>query len=99
MVADKIASRWAARASRLSRRHLFKHLAGIAALVMAMPLLTDDAAKAQPKQSKEEVKYQTHPNEGHACAACQFFQPPKTCQLVDGDISPAGWCMLWQEKK
>ncbi len=82
----------------LSRRTLFQRVAGMALISAALPLWGGEMAKAQPKVSKTEAKYQDQPKDGHSCAMCQFFHPPKTCQQVDGDISPSGWCMLWQQK-
>lgn len=82
-----------------SRRDLFRRIVSVTVLGAALPFLGGEAAKAQPKVSKAEAKYQDQPNGGHSCAICQFFHPPKTCQQVDGDVSPNGWCMLWQQKR
>jgi hypothetical protein len=26
------------------------------------------------------------------CAMCTLFEPPKSCKIVEGDVSPSGWC-------
>jgi hypothetical protein len=30
-----------------------------------------------------------------SCAACTFFIPPGSCRVVIGEISPSGWCKLF----
>jgi hypothetical protein len=52
-------------------------------------------AAAQQKMSKSEAEYQDEPKNGLACAACTLFRPPRACQVVEGDISPAGWCRFF----
>jgi hypothetical protein len=55
-------------------------------------------ARAQSKVDKKTAKYQDHPNNGQSCSQCRFFLPPKSCQLVDGDIIPNGWCSFFAKK-
>ena len=52
-------------------------------------------ASAQQKLSKAEAEYQDRPKNGLACAACTLFQLPRSCQVVQGDISPSGWCKFF----
>jgi hypothetical protein len=52
-------------------------------------------AAAQQKMSKAEAEYQDQPKNGLACAACTLFRPPRACQVVEGDISPDGWCKFF----
>jgi hypothetical protein len=52
-------------------------------------------AAAQQKMSKTEADYQDQPKNGLACAACTLFRPPRSCQAVQGDISPCGWCKFF----
>lgn len=51
-------------------------------------------------QSSPAVAYQTSANakDGHRCDGCSLFQAPNSCQMVDGTISPTGWCKLWVKK-
>jgi hypothetical protein len=44
------------------------------------------------------MKYQDKPNGTSECDNCQHFQPPKSCAIVEGDISPKGWCIAWVKK-
>ena len=85
--------------SGLSRRRVFRTLiASTAAIGAAIALVGPDAADAQSKTPKKVAKYQDHPNKGAKCSDCRFFRPPKSCQLVAGDISPNGWCSFFAKK-
>jgi hypothetical protein len=42
--------------------------------------------------------YQEAPKGDQQCSNCSLFQPPKACQLVEGDVSASGWCKYWVEK-
>ena len=44
------------------------------------------------------VAYQTTPKGDQQCGNCSLFQPPGACTLVDGTISPTGWCKFWVKK-
>lgn len=48
------------------------------------------------KMSQEGAQYQDHPQDGRKCADCaNFIAASKTCKVVDGQISPQGWCIFW----
>lgn len=55
-------------------------------------------ALAQSKLSKQQAKYQDEPKGGQRCDGCVQFMAPDSCKLVDGKISPSGWCMLYAPK-
>ncbi|HEX5508486.1 MAG TPA: high-potential iron-sulfur protein [Pseudolabrys sp.] len=101
-VPDKQASNSQAALSRaqpISRRALFPAAIGaVAALSVALSLSDSEVADAQSKVDKKTAKYQDHPNKDQHCAVCRFFRPPKSCQLVQGDISPNGWCSFFAKK-
>jgi len=83
----------------LSRRQLFPTLVGAGtAVAAAISLAQSDMAVAQSKTDQKTAKYQDHPNNGQSCAQCNFFRPPNSCQLVDGNISPNGWCSFFAKK-
>jgi High potential iron-sulfur protein len=84
--------------NRLTRRTLLPALLGSAAMFAAALSLGGGMADAQSKTAKKTAKYQDHPNNGQSCSQCNFFRPPKSCQLVEGDISPNGWCSFWAKK-
>jgi uncharacterized membrane protein len=55
-------------------------------------------AAAQQKASPGAAKYQGAPKGNQRCEACQNFQAPNGCKVVQGDISPNGWCQLFSPK-
>ena len=57
-----------------------------------------EAHAAKYPQTSPVVLYQPSPKDGHQCDGCTLFQAPAACQIVDGTISPAGWCKLWAKK-
>lgn len=61
---------------------------------------TGSAAPAIAKKvSQASVQYQTQPKGEQKCATCMnFIAESNTCKLVDGQISPDGWCVLWAKK-
>ena len=87
-----------ARLRSLSRRDLFPMLAAGAAIGATLSFGLSRTAEAQTKVKQAVAKYQDHPNNGQSCTQCNFFRPPKSCQLVEGDISPNGWCSFWAKK-
>ena len=68
-------------------------------------LLLAETATAEAKASQTAVKYQSTPKNGQKCSTCTQFVPGSspskngTCKVVDGSISPNGWCMAYQAKK
>lgn len=58
-------------------------------------LLPVAGAAASQKKSKLQVAYRNRPKGMNSCATCSFFQAPKSCTLVEGEVSPNGWCKLY----
>jgi len=51
------------------------------------------------KVSQASVQYQTQPKGDQKCGSCaNFIAESSTCKLVEGQISPEGWCRLWAKK-
>jgi hypothetical protein len=69
----------------------------LAGAAFALTVRTSERALAQAKLSKTAAQYQDTPKDDHACGTCTLFQPPKSCKVVEGDISVHGWCQLFQE--
>jgi hypothetical protein len=69
------------------------------AIVMAGATLTAGIGVknsfAQQKASKEAMKYQDKPNGDKQCSNCAQFTAPNGCKVVDGTISPQGYCIVW----
>lgn len=67
-------------------------------------ILSAPAIADANKASKDAMHYQTSPNGDKQCAGCQFFVPGSdsksdgTCKIVDGSISPNGYCMAYAAK-
>jgi hypothetical protein len=55
-------------------------------------------AVAQEKMSQADAKYQGTPKGDQRCDGCMLFQPPNMCKVVQGEISPSGWCQLFVKK-
>jgi hypothetical protein len=60
----------------------------------------DTAAPAETtKVSQASVQYQSQPKGEQKCDGClHFIAGSNTCKLVEGQISPDGWCALWAQK-
>ena len=55
-------------------------------------------AAAQEKLAQDIVQYQATPKDGAKCSACVNFVEPNACKIVDGKISPEGWCVAFAPK-
>lgn len=78
--------------SSISRRSALGH----AAKLMLLAGVT--AVPAAAKVEQKSAGYQDAPKDGQHCAVCVHFTPPSSCQIVDGTISPNGWCKLFAPK-
>jgi hypothetical protein len=77
-----------------SRRCLL--LGAVAAVSTATVVGTDAiTAGAAVKISETAVAYQDLPNGDKQCSKCAQFQPPSSCKMVDGTISPHGYCRIF----
>jgi hypothetical protein len=48
---------------------------------------------------KAQAKYQEQPKGDQSCANCQqFVAGTSTCRVVEGRVSPQGWCMFWAKE-
>ncbi len=76
--------------TRLRRRSLLRG----AALALSAAATRGRSAIARPskKMSQADVGYQPVPQGGFSCAICTLFRPPSACAIVEGDVSPIGWC-------
>jgi len=84
-------------AQAVSRRQLLRSatiVAGTAAVFVAGA--TQPAAAGSMTQ--KAAGYQPTPKGDQRCDNCTLFVAPSSCKLVEGDISPSGWCRLYQKK-
>ncbi len=83
----------------LSRRSMMRRVvfaAGAAALGTHFD--GSHPAKAQTKVAQQVVGYQDTPHDAQRCDNCLQFQPPDACKVVEGKISPSGWCKVYVRK-
>ncbi len=52
-------------------------------------------AFAAAKLSKQDAEYQDSSKGIQMCATCTLFELPRSCKVVEGDISPDGWCKVY----
>jgi hypothetical protein len=92
---------------KITRRDALKTLTLPA---LAAALAGTMVTSAEAKASKATVKYQNSPHDGQKCADCKFFIAGKSkmstmskmsmgsCKIVEGAISPNGWCTAFTKK-
>ena len=82
-----------------TRRGFIKAVGGVAAAATCGSAGFAKAQEYKPQEQKKltqaAAKYQDHPNGNDGCGACPYFQFPKSCVLVEGEISPMGWCRMF----
>jgi hypothetical protein len=72
-----------------SRRKVVR--AAVAA-VSAGLLLRIARTQASEKMTRQQAEYQDTPNGIYSCAVCTLFEQPKSCKVVEGEVSRDGWC-------
>ena len=80
----------------MNGRRVFIYRTLVASSVL-IPLLARGA-----KLAKADVQYQDRPKDGRDCDDCIHFvrgaQGAATCKVVDGPISPHGYCLAFTPK-
>lgn len=70
-----------------------------AALASGFALFLPAAYAKSGKASKGQVKYQDKPKDKQSCSDClHFVAGDSSCKVVEGKVSPQGWCQLWADK-
>jgi hypothetical protein len=89
-----------ARISRIQWRALSRRTVVIQSMACAAgaAALLGAVKEAAAKMAQKAVQYQDTPKGDQQCSNCSLFQEPNSCTLVDGEISPAGWCKFWVKK-
>ncbi len=88
------------RSVRLSRRSLLRNatFAAGGATVLGSAAIVTRANAADTKVAQKAVAYQDTPKGPQRCDNCTYFEPPSSCKVVAGVISPSGWCQLYAKK-
>ena len=87
--------------SKISRSGWLKTMAATPIAIGAFAALSREAKAKSPKSA---FKYVDHPVGGKQCSGCKLFIPGKTpssnggCKVVDGSISPKGYCIAWTKR-
>ena len=55
-------------------------------------LLRISQVQAAEKMTKQQAEYQDTPNGIYSCGLCTLFEKPRSCKVVEGDVSEDGWC-------
>jgi len=71
-----------------SRRNIMRAVAG----GISAGLLRISQTKASEKMTREQAQYQDRPNGIYSCGLCTLFERPKSCKVVEGEVSEDGWC-------
>ena len=83
----------------MSDRRLFMAgLVGGGLALAALQALEADAPPPLPafrKLTKAAANYHDKPKDIRSCATCSFFQAPKACVVVEGDVAKDGFCDLF----
>ncbi|MEO9131080.1 MAG: high-potential iron-sulfur protein [Sphingomonas sp.] len=82
--------------TEVSRRSMLRLALAGSGVFIAAALPT--SAIAGSKIAQKAVKYQATPKGKARCDNCRQWQSPAACKLVDGTISPSGWCSIYAPK-
>lgn len=82
----------------VSRRDFLSIAAVGGGTLAAISLGTPGSAAPPKKFSQKQAQYQPIPKSGQRCQTCALWEPPTACQKVEGQVSPAGWCILYAPK-
>ncbi len=81
--------------TNVNRRSLLKRAA---LLLGAAAIPVGKHAVAAGKAPQAAVKYQDKPQGDQQCDNCIHFEAPSACKIVEGTVSPKGWCAVWAKK-
>jgi hypothetical protein len=89
--------------NRISRRAMLRKSAMLFASIAAIPLILEKSPAAAQKIAKLNFHYQATPKDGKKCADCAAYvavpgSAEGACKVVEGPISPSGWCIAFSSK-
>lgn len=87
----------------ITRRKFLKGTA-LLATITALPALVASKTATAAKLTKAAMQYQDDPKGEQECVKCVQYISGKTakangaCKVVEGSISPKGWCVAYAPK-
>lgn len=87
-----------------SSRRSFLKTATLLAGIAAVPVTFISQEALAAKMAKAVMQYQDQPKGDLSCSKCVQFIPGKsakangTCKVVEGSITPHGWCLAFSPK-
>jgi hypothetical protein len=84
--------------NRTVSRRDFLNVAAVGGGALMAVGLSDGVSAAPKKFSQQQAHYQPIPKSGQRCQLCALWQAPTACLQVEGQVSPAGWCILYAQK-
>ena len=89
---------------RRCRRDLLKQAAAWIVSLGAIPLIARSSPAVAAKVARDIVQYRDEPRNGKVCAGCWAYVPGPNperglCRVVEGSISPNGWCMAFSPRR
>jgi hypothetical protein len=82
-----------------SRRAFIKTIGVVAAAATCGSAAAARAQEYKPQEQKKLTKaaahYQDGPKGNQSCGTCPYFVFPKSCAVVEGDVSVNGWCPIY----
>ena len=84
---------------RRSRRRLLRAVGALSGAALG-GVLEASAQDGKPKAvmkkyTKEKVGYKDEPYLGRTCSKCVLYVGTGECAIVEGQVSPEGWCLQW----
>src|SRR6476659_7970421 len=94
MIEPKCAGDAAMATCKSSRRDFIKTMGIVAAAATSGRAAAANAQEYKPQEQKKLTKvaarYQDSPKGNENCGTCPYFIFPKSCAVVEGEISPMG---------
>ena len=82
-----------------SRRAFIKTMGVLAAATTCGRAAVAKAQEYKPQEQKKltqaAARYQAQAKGSESCGTCPYFVFPKSCVVVEGEISPSGWCPIY----
>ena len=82
-----------------SRRAFIKTMGVVAAAATSARAPSAKAQEYKPQAQKKltqaAARYQDRPKGTEVCGTCPYFEFPRSCVVVEGEISPSGWCPIY----